>query len=169
MKPIRIEIPFQTPWFKVVAKTYNEAEGAWYSLELPDYAATVATTESGEVLLVKQFRPAIDRVTLELPSGLVDAGESPAEAARRELREETGYDAEVEVLGPLFPDVGRLGNRIWCCVARNARPVEGARPETGIEVVRMTPAELLAATADGRFDHALHVAALMLAQLRGLQ
>jgi ADP-ribose pyrophosphatase len=167
MQPIRIDIPFETPWFQVVAKTFTEGDGPWYSLQLPDYAVTVATTEAGYLLLVKQFRPAVEKVTLELPSGLVDAGETPAEAARRELVEETGYDAEIEVLGPLLPDVGRLGNRIWCCVARNARPVAGRRPEAGIELAMMAPAELLSAVADGRFDHALHVAAVLLAQVKG--
>jgi ADP-ribose pyrophosphatase len=167
MHPIRTEVPFSTPWFQVVAKTLKEEEGPWYSLRLPDYAAIVAVTDDGRIVLVRQYRPAVEKVTLELPSGLIDAGESPAEAAGRELREETGYDAEVELLGPLLPDTGRLGNRIWCCVARNLRPAEGWAPEAGVETELMTLAELEAATADGRFDHALHLAALLLAQVRG--
>ena len=168
MKPVKIEVPFSTPWFAVVAKTLREEEGPWYSLRLPDYAATLATTEEGRVVLVRQYRPAVEAVTLELPSGLVDAGERPEEAARRELREETGYDAPaVELLGPLLPDTGRLGNRIWCCVATGVRRVPGWTPEDGIEVVEMTSTELAAATAGGSFDHALHVAVLTLAQVRG--
>ena len=168
MKPFKTEVPFETPWFSVVAKTLREDEDPWYSLRLPDYAAVVATTVEGRAVLVRQYRPAVETVTLELPSGLVDPGESPVEAARRELREETGYDApSVELLGPLLPDTGRLGNRIWCCVAAGVRRLPDWIPEAGVEVVEMAVADLPAAVADGRFDHALHVAALMLAQVRG--
>jgi ADP-ribose diphosphatase len=168
MKPIRVVVPFATPWFQVVGKTMREGEDAWYSLRLPDYAATVALTPDGCVVLVRQYRPAVEKETLELPSGLVDEGETPETAARRELLEETGYEAaEVELLGPLLPDTGRLGNRIWCCAARGLRRAENWTAEPGIEVVLATPAGLKEAIASGGFDHALHVAAVLLAEVRG--
>jgi ADP-ribose pyrophosphatase len=168
MKPIRVEVPFATPWFQVVAKTLREGEDAWYSLRLPDYAATLAVTPEGRVVLVRQYRPAAEKTTLELPSGLVDEGEPPETAARRELLEETGYEAaEVELLGPLLPDTGRLGNRIWCCAARGLRRADDWKAEEGIEVVLASPAELKEAIAGGRFDHALHVAVVLLAGVRG--
>jgi ADP-ribose pyrophosphatase len=168
MKPIRIDVPFATPWFQVVAKTLREGEDPWFSLQLPDYAATIALTPEERVVLVRQYRPAVDRTTLELPSGLVDDDESPETAARRELLEETGYEAaEVELLGALFPDAGRLANRIWCFVARNLRHVIEHSAEEGIEVVLVSPAELGQAISSGRFDHALHVAAVLLAVLQG--
>jgi ADP-ribose pyrophosphatase len=120
------------------------------------------------MLIVRQYRPAVERYTLELPSGLVDAGETPAEAARRELLEETGYQAaEVELLGGMDPDTGRLGNRIWSCLAKGVRRVEDRAPEEGIEVLTWPLDELAQAIVDGRFDHALHVAAVMIAVLKG--
>jgi len=142
-------------------------EAPYYSLKLPDYTSLIALTDDRRILLVRQYRPAVERYTLELPSGLVDPGESAAEAARRELLEETGYEAgEVEVLGRLFPDTGRLANQIWSCFAAGVRWV-GRAPEAGIEVVTYSLAELWRATEDGHFDHALHVAILMLAVVRG--
>lgn len=168
MKPLKSEVAFATPWFQIVAKTMRADEAPYYSLRLPDYSAILAATEDGRILAVRQYRPAVERHTIELPSGIVDPGESPAEAARRELLEETGYHAdEVEVLGPLEPDTGRLGNRIWACAATGVRRVEDRPPEEGIEVLTYTPADLARATVAGEFSHALHVAVLMMAELRG--
>lgn len=168
MKPLKTEIAWRTPWFQVVAKTMREGEEPYYSLRLPDYAAVVALTGEGKVLVVRQYRPAVERDTLELPSGLIDPGETPAEAARRELLEETGYEAaDVEDLGPMLPDCGRLGNRIFTCVAKGLRRVPDRAPEEGIHVLEWTPEELVSATRDGRFDHALHVANLMIAAVKG--
>ena len=166
--PLEAAVVFHTPWFDLLAKSMEAGEEPYYSLRLPDYAAILATRADGRVLTVRQYRPAVERYTLELPSGLIDPGESPAEAARRELLEETGYEAaEVEVLGPMLPDTGRLGNRIWACVAAGVRGVEGREPEEGIEVAALTVEELLRLAAAGEFDHALHIAVILLAQLYG--
>ncbi len=168
MKPIKTEIEFATPWFQVLGKTMREGEAPYYSLKLQDYAAVVAVTDDQQMLIVRQYRPAVERYTLELPSGLVDAGETPAESARRELLEETGYQAStVEDLGPMMPDCGRLGNRIHSCVASGLQRVPERTPEEGIEVLTWPLDELARAIADGRFDHALHVAVLLVTMAKG--
>ena len=168
LKPFKTEVVFSTAWFELLGKTVRPDEAPYYSLKLPDYTSVIALTADGDILLVKQYRPAIERDALELPSGLIDAGESPAEAAARELLEETGYAArDVEVLGPMTTDNGRLSNHIWACFAVDVQPVSGKTPEAGIEVVRYSLPELWRATTDGRFDHALHIAILLMAVLRG--
>ncbi len=70
-------------------------------LEGPTVCA-VALTPRETVLLVRQFRPGPEAVLLELPGGAVDPGETPEEAMRRELREETGYAGTLHALGPSF-------------------------------------------------------------------
>src|SRR5580765_2300990 len=60
-------------------------------LECPDWINVVARTTEGRLLMIRQFRHGTGKVTLEIPGGMVDPGESPADAAVRELREETGY------------------------------------------------------------------------------
>ncbi|MEP7358283.1 MAG: NUDIX hydrolase [Anaerolineales bacterium] len=161
----RRDTVWQTPWFSVVAKTVDAEEKPYYSLDMLDYVTILAQTEQGEILLVRQYRPAVERVTLELPSGHVEPGETPAQAARRELLEETGYEADsVEHLGTLIPDSGRLSNRLWCFFAGHVRPA-AAMPalEEGLTGLVCTPAQLLAFITSAQFDHALHLSVVMLA------
>jgi ADP-ribose pyrophosphatase len=79
MKPLKTEVVFATPWFQILGKTMRQGEEPYYSLKLPDYAAVVALTGDQRVLIVRQYRPALERETLELPSGIVDPGETPLE------------------------------------------------------------------------------------------
>lgn len=162
------ETVFRTRWFQVEAKHLDADGEPFYSLKLPDYVAVVAYTTQGDMVLVRQYRPAIEGATLELPSGLVDGADDAEATARRELEEETGYRAgELQHLGTLYPDTGRLQNRLWCYLAKNVKPIPGWKPEEeGIQTVLMSPSDVNAATLDGRFRHALHLAALHLAVAR---
>ena len=168
MKPVKTEVLYRTPWCELVGKTMKAGEEPWYSVRGPDYTAVIALTAEGRVLAVRQYRPAVERFTIELPSGIIDAGETPEASARRELVEETGYEAsEIELLCPMFPDVGRLGTRVWYFFASGLRRVEHWQPEEGVEVLSYSIDELVRAIEDGTFNHALHVAALVPALLRG--
>jgi len=162
---VRRDKVFETPFFRLLGKHLAGDEGdPYYSLELPDYVSVVAQTTNGDVILVRQFRPAVETVTLELPAGLVDAGDTPENTAIRELKEETGFVADyVTLVGCLKSDTGRLGNRLWVYFAPAAVRDAAAVPEAGMEVLVQTRAQLARALADGTFDHALHVAALLLA------
>jgi ADP-ribose pyrophosphatase len=162
-------VAFSTPWFDVVAKHVDGDASPHYTVKPPDYVTVVASDAEGRVLLVKQFRPVVETHTIELPSGLVDPGESPEATVRRELVEETGHEAgDIDLLGTLVPDTGRLGNRMWCFAASGVRPLVPAQPlENGIELLKCTPDELVAMLADLRCNHALNFAALMLAVLKG--
>jgi 8-oxo-dGTP pyrophosphatase MutT (NUDIX family) len=157
-------VVFASPWCRLLAETTADGE-PYYMLDVPDYVAIVARTAAGGVVLVRQHRPVVGHETVELPSGHVDAGESPEQAARRELLEETGMVAgPIELLGVLTPDVGRLVNRMWCYfasdVTASAAPVE---LEKGLTCVEVPERELLAMALDGRMDHALNLAVLFLA------
>ena len=153
-------VEFATPWFELIAKSRDGASAPFYSLKQADYVVIVALTTEDELLLVRQFRPAIEDVTLELPSGLVEHG-TTRDAAIRELTEETGYAAEtMTLLGDTFPDIGRLQNRMWCYLAQGCRPVAGAVVEGGIEVVRKPRHAVHDAVRSGEISCALHIAAL---------
>jgi len=159
---------FGTRWFRVVAAPQPGSE-PYYMLELPDYVSVIALTPARDLLLVRQYRPVVQRHTLELPSGHVEQNETPEDAARRELLEETGFEANrLELLGTLVPDVGRLANRMWCYFTSDVRPSE--RPhdrEPGVTLVVLPEHDALGRAADGTVDHALNLAPLFLAVMRG--
>jgi ADP-ribose pyrophosphatase len=111
-------------------------------------------------------RPVIEQYTWELPSGLVDPGEDPETACRRELLEETGLRAErVTYLGGLHPDAGRLDVRQHVYRIEASRPEPGFVPEPGVAVDYVPPATILALIRQGDFSQLHHIAAFFLAGL----
>jgi ADP-ribose pyrophosphatase len=157
-------VELTTPWFDVVAKRMHVGDLPYYSLRMPDYVSVIALTAEQQVVLVRQYRPAVERYTLELPSGHVEADETPEQSARRELAEETGYRADrMELLGALLTDTGRHENRLWCYLASMVTPLDaGYDPEPGIEMVLIHRSALFDMIAKGEFDHALHLGVLTL-------
>ena len=83
-------------------------------------AAVVPLTDEGNVILVRQYRYPFAQVMLEIPAGKLDIGENPIDCARRELIEETGYDAkELVYLGAFYPSVAMLNEVIHLFLAKN--------------------------------------------------
>lgn len=150
-----------------MAQTLADGE-PYYMLDVDDYVAVVARTAAGNLVLVQQHRPVVGRNSVELPSGHIDPGETAEEAGRRELLEEAGMVArDMELLGVLVPDIGRLTNRMWCYFAPNVVPAEAHEPEKGITVLEVPEGAALAMAADGRIEHALNLAVLFLAMRKG--
>ena len=160
-----------SPWLTLLARTVLKPDSepqVFHSLGLADYVSVLAVTPDGSIPMVRQYRPAVQRITIELPGGLNDASEAPDEVAVRELYEETGFRALAKplLLGRLIPDTGRLENRLWCYFV-TATPESGWEPEVGVERVIYTREQLRSDILNGTFDHALHVAVISLAQMRG--
>jgi ADP-ribose pyrophosphatase len=163
-----------SPWVTVSEKAVARGDGEpqlYHSLAQADYVSVLARTAAGDIVLVRQFRPAWERATLELPGGLLDPGETPEVCALRELAEETGCRADRPVVplgGGMIADTGRLENRVWGFFADGVRLDPQWTPEPGVERLLVPTAEFLQMTRDGRFDHALHVALVGMALLLGV-
>jgi 8-oxo-dGTP pyrophosphatase MutT (NUDIX family) len=136
----------------------------FYVLHLADAVHVVALTPEDEVVLVRQFRAASARDSLEIPGGLVDPGEEPCAAGVRELLEETGYAGDApELLGTVWSNPSLVTSRITTIVVRNARLVAEPTPDHNEELtIERVPARAIPGMIrGGQIDHALVVAGLL--------
>lgn len=159
-------------WMSVIEREVVFAPGEtpeiYHAVGQADYLAIVALTPAGLIPIVRQYRPALESFTWELPAGLVDDGETPAESCRRELMEEAGLPAlAIHALGTAAPCSGRLSNRIHSFFVEAGEQTAGFVPEKRVESRLVRPAELSALIAAGGFQSQLHLGALYLAQMRG--
>ncbi len=140
----------------------------FHVLSAPDWINVIPLTDDGHVVLVRQYRFGIEAETLEIPGGMCDPGESPEAAARRELREETGFDAgSLESIGWVHPNPPLQTNRCHSFIARAlARGPQSPDPCERISVVEVRASEIPSLVRDGRITHALVLAAFHLASLR---
>jgi len=134
-------------WMRVLAKHIQLHDSkyaeTYYSVEQADYVTVLAQTTDEQIPIVRQYRHAVESYTWELPSGLVEVGEIPEEACRRELKEEAGLDAiGVTLLGSYFADCGRLANKIHIFHAQASEVKEDFVPETGMEIRFVSLCEL---------------------------
>lgn len=137
-------------------------------LESCEWVVIVALTPDQRLILVHQYRHGAGQVTLEMPGGLVDEGETPEEAAQAELREEAGYGGGDWVeLGKLMPMPALFANRLHVFLARDVEWAgeldQDEAEDIEVELVPLADARRL--VAEGRIAHAQMVAALMLYEL----
>jgi len=160
-----------SPWVEIVERGVEFTPGAkpdlYHAISQTDYVAIVARTPDGMIPIVRQYRPALEAFTWELPAGTLDKGEDPAACCRRELLEETGLPAQkVHALGSYAPCTARLSNQIHTFFVETG-PNSARAIETGIEVKLVSPAELAKLILAGEFVLQLHIGALLLAGMRG--
>jgi ADP-ribose pyrophosphatase len=139
-------------------------EGRYVVLESPAWVNVVALDEAGRLILVRQWRHGIRAVELELPAGLVDGDESPLEAAARELREETGYEAaSLRLIGEVAANPAYQDNRCATVLAEGCRLTGPTDLDEGedIEIELHTPREAQQLLARGELRNAMSVCALL--------
>lgn len=138
-------------------------------LDCTDWVNVIALTADDDVVLIRQFRPGVARVCLEIPGGLIEPGEDPCAAAVRELAEETGYTgAHAELIGKVAPNPAIQNNTLYTVLVRGAAPTVAPAPDDGevLAVETASLAECHRRIRDGEIEHALVVVAFAHLALR---
>jgi ADP-ribose pyrophosphatase len=164
-EPSSAETVYQGSIFALVHERW--ANGEYDVVRHVGAAAVVPVTADGDVLLIRQLRPAIRQELVEIPAGLLDAaGEDALTCAARELFEETGYRHEaIEFLGGIYTSAGFSDEYVHLFWATTTAEPEGI-PEEGIEIVRKPFADMAAAARAGRVRDAKTALALLLTERR---
>jgi ADP-ribose pyrophosphatase len=164
MEPTAAREAWRGRYLTAIIETWPQAGGEYEVIRKHDAVAVVPVTPSGDVILVRQFRPPVRTDLLEIPAGLLDVdGEDALTCAGRELTEETGYTHnEIAFLGGVYLSPGFTDEYIHIFWARTAEDPVGPAEE-GIAVVRMPLADAVAAARAGRIRNAATALGLLLA------
>jgi 8-oxo-dGTP pyrophosphatase MutT (NUDIX family) len=138
-------------------------DGDFFVMEVGDWAVTIALTEEGNCVLVRQFRFGTEQFSWELPAGVVDPGEDPAKGGERELYEESGYrGSNVIVLGSVHPNPAIQRNTCHFILVEGARKIDSGDPgeHEFFEVREVSVDTLFEWARDGTITHGIVHAAL---------
>ena len=167
-KLLKEELKFDGPRFKVYRKEYEREDGLKYirdCVEPGNAVVVLPVNENNEVVFVKEEREAIGKISMGLPAGMIDGDEDPKVAAKRELKEETGIDANsLEFLISYFPSCGYTNERIYIYLARDftygKQHFDEAEQILSVEKIKLE--DCLKMVYENKFDHASVNIALLL-------
>jgi ADP-ribose pyrophosphatase len=164
---------FSSPWLRVrkdICRTNRGNVIDYFVIDRFDYVLIVALTRDTEVIVVRQYKHGAAEVIRELPAGYIEQGEDPLLCAHRELREETGYEADhMEPLAVLFASPSAASHRAHVFLATGLRRVGQQQPDPN-EQIAVEKMDLVAAVQAAGHVEGFHdvssTAALLLAWQR---
>ncbi|HEY0067862.1 MAG TPA: NUDIX hydrolase [Flavisolibacter sp.] len=139
---------------------------AFYVNEYPEWVNAFCLTEDNKVVMVRQYRHGIHSIQTELPGGVAEPNETPEEACRREVKEETGYEFDTfEYLGKISANPSTTNNYTHMFLARNGRKVSEQNLDDSeeVEVLHLTIPEIKQLIREHRMMQSLHVNTIMYA------
>ena len=173
-KILSSEYLFKDTWFTIRQDTCEKPDGKiitpYYVYEFPNWVSAVALTEDNKVVMVRQYRHAIQETIIEIPGGCVDKEDPNFEhAIRRELMEETGYEfSKYEYLGKISPNPSTNTNWMHMFLATGGKKVgeQSLDQNEEIEVKLLTIDELKELLQKNEIVQAMHVTTIMYALQR---
>ncbi len=134
----------------------------FFILESSSWVNVIPLTTKNEVVMVRQYRHGIRDFSLEIPGGLVEEEDTPEEAAKKELREETGYNAsEMILLGSVHPNPAIQNNLCYTFLARDVflAGEQQQDEKEDIEILYQPLTEIPRLIREGKINHSLVLAA----------
>lgn len=131
-KTLRSEYIVRRPWLTARRDEVELPNGVinkeYYVLEYPDWVNVIAITKEGQFVMVRQYRHGLDDIFTELCAGVMEEGETPEQAARRELLEETGFGGgKWELWMTISANPGSMNNLTYCFLATGVEKIAGQR------------------------------------------
>ena len=129
-KVLKSEYLFNRPWLTVSRDCVELPDGRqnpeFYVLEYPDWVNVIAITEDGQFVMERQYRHGLGKTCFEIPAGVMEKDETPLEAAKRELMEETGYgEGEWTNIMNVSGNSSTTNNISHCFVAKGVKKISG--------------------------------------------
>lgn len=134
----------------------------FYIIETRDWINIIPLIDDNKVVMIRQYRHGSREVTLEIPGGLVDPGDTPKRAAARELLEETGYQAKKWLkIGVVNPNPALFNNRCYTFLAQDIKKISDPTPDQteDIGVVLIPLKKIPGLILGGEIDHAMVITA----------
>lgn len=147
----------------------KKKSGDFYIIDAPTWINVIPVTKKGTIILVEQYRHGIHEVTLEIPGGVVDPGETPLDTAKRELLEETGFSsAKWKKIGRVSTNPAIMTNYCETWLAEDCEFTSHLNPDEfeELNVIEMSIDTLLNLINGGEVNHALIVAAIGLWRIK---
>lgn len=161
---------FKCNWFDIeTVPCEKRSKEPYYRLSCDDSVSIIAKTDDGKIVLVRQYRPAIDSYSIEMPSGYMDSGESTFDAVAREFFEETGYTCRrIVKLGKLKIVPSRINNTVYVFFGDGASLSNACHHKNReTEIVLISKEKLKKEMLSGNYVETAGIAMFFLAEAKG--
>lgn len=164
---------YKKKWLTVLEDRCQLPDGSvidpYFTIRVPDFCNIIMVTPNEEVVLVRQYRHAAGIISLELPGGIIEPGEDPAVAAKREMEEETGFQTnDFQFLYKIHPNPPLESNTAHFYLAKNVVPTGtlALDPFEDIELVFLHRDAFMQKLLQHEFQHGVQLSAMYAAALQ---